>query len=118
MNIEGVNDSKDASDAVHGMISETIDRFKSYDVIVDEIDRRNSKYIRNAVERAKFLLLNSNNAEGKISKILQYMAERFNRDEENNLTEDASADICRLFNIFPQGFYHFCLGYVLLVSSY
>ena len=104
MNIEGVNDSEEATDIVHGMIAETIERFRSYDDVVDEIDRRNSKYIRNAVERAKFLLLNSNNAEGKISKILQYMADQFNRDEENNLTEDASDDICSLFNIFPQGF--------------
>ena len=104
MNIESANDYEDASDIVHGMISETIDRFRSYDEIVDEIDRRNTKYIRNAVERAKFLLLNSNNAEGKISKILQYMADQYNKDEENNLTEDASPDICRIFNIFPQGF--------------
>ena len=104
MNIESAYDSDEASDIVHGMIVETIDRFRSYDEIVDEIDRRNSKYIRNAVERARFLLLNSNNAEGKISKILQYMADQFNKDEENNLTEDASYDICRLFNIFPQGF--------------
>lgn len=104
MNIEGANDSEEASDIVHGMIAETIDRFRSYDEIVDEIDRKNAKYIRNAVERAKFLLLNSNNAEGKISKILQYMADQFNKDEENNLTEEVSADICRIFNIFPQGF--------------
>lgn len=104
MNIEGINDYEEASDSVHGMIAETIDRFRSYDEIVDEIDRKNSKYIRNAVERAKFLLLNSNNAEGKISKIIQYLAEQFNNDEEKNLTEDASEDICRIFNIFPQGY--------------
>ena len=104
MNIENLNDMDEATETAHGMIADTIDRFRSYDEIVDEIDRRNSKYIRNAVERAKFLLLNSNNAEGKISKILQYMAEQFNRDEENNLTADASEDICRLFNIFPQVF--------------
>lgn len=104
MNIEGLSDYDEASDNVHGMIAETIDRFRSYDEIVDEIDRKNSKYIRNAVERAKFLLLNSNNTEGKISKILQFMAEQFNKDEENNLTEDASEDICRIFNIFPQGY--------------
>ncbi len=104
MNIEGINDYEEASDSVHGMIAETIDRFRSYDEIVDEIDRKNSKYIRNAVERAKFLLLNSNNAEGKISKIIQYLAEQFNKDEEKNLTEDASEDICRIFNIFPQGY--------------
>lgn len=104
MNIEVINDYEEASDSVHGMIAETIDRFRSYDEIVDEIDRKNSKYIRNAVERAKFLLLNSNNAEGKISKIIQYLAEQFNKDEEKNLTEDASEDICRIFNIFPQGY--------------
>ena len=104
MNIEDKNDYEDSSDHVHGMIADTIDRFRSYDEIVDEIDRKNSKYIRNAVERAKFLLLNSNNSEGKISKILQYMADQFNHEEENNLTEDVSEDICRIFNIFPQGY--------------
>ncbi len=104
MNIEGINDSDEASEKVHGMIADTVNRFRSYDEIVDEIDRKNSKYIRNAVERARFLLLNTNNAEGKISKILQYMAEQFNQDEENNLTEDASEDILSIFSIFPQGF--------------
>jgi hypothetical protein len=104
MNIENGTDPDEASDTVIGMITDTIDRFRSYDDIVDEIDRKNSKYIRNAVERAKFLLLNSNNTEGRISKILRYMSDRFNADEETNLTEDASDDICRLFNIFPQGF--------------
>lgn len=104
MNIESVNDREEAAEMVHGMIAETIDRFRSYDEIVGEIDRRNSKYIRNAVERAKFLLLNSNNAEGKISKILQYMAERFSKEEASNLNEDVSPDLCKIFNIFPQGF--------------
>lgn len=104
MNIEGVTDIDEATERVRGIISDTIEHFRSYDEIVDEIDRHNSKYIRNAVERAKFLLLNSNNAEGKISKILQFISEKYNADEENNITEDASDDICRLFNVFPQGF--------------
>ena len=50
------------------------------------------------------MLLNTNNTEGKISTILQYMAECYNQEEQNNLLEDASDDICSLFNIFPQGF--------------
>jgi len=104
MNVEAVNDYEEASENVRAIISDTINHFRSYDEIVEEIDKRNSKYIRNAVERAKFLLLNSNNAEGKISKILQYLSEKYNEDEEKNLTEDASEDICRLFNMFPQGF--------------
>lgn len=104
MNVEAVNDFEEASEHIRGIISDTIAHFRSYDEIVEEIDKRNSKYIRNAVERAKFLLLNSNNAEGKISKILQFLSEKYNEDEEKNLTEDASEDICRLFNMFPQGF--------------
>lgn len=104
MNVENVTDTDEATDRVRGIIADIIEHFRSYDEIVDEIDKRNSKYIRNAVERARFLLLNSNNAEGKISKILQYMADEFNKDEEEKLTEDVSDDICRLFNVFPQGF--------------
>jgi len=104
MNVENVTDTDEATDRVRGIIADIIEHFRSYDEIVDEIDKRNSKYIRNAVERARFLLLNSNNAEGKISKILQYMADEFNKDEEEKLTEDVSDDICRMFNVFPQGF--------------
>lgn len=104
MNVENKNDIDDAREDVHQMIADIINHFRSYDDIVEEIDKKNTKYIRNAVERARFLLLNSNNAEGKISKILQMMAYEFNRDEEVRLTEDASDDICALFNMFPQGF--------------
>lgn len=104
LNVENKNDIDEAREDVHQMIADIINHFRSYDDIVEEIDKKNTKYIRNAVERARFLLLNSNNAEGKISKILQIMANEFNQDEETRLTEDASDDICALFNMFPQGF--------------
>ncbi|MBP3284917.1 MAG: hypothetical protein J6M02_05410 [Clostridia bacterium] len=103
-NIENESDFDIAKEQMHFTISDIIDHFRSYDDIVQEIDRKHSKYIRNAVERAKFLLLNTNNMEGKISTILQVMADNFNRDEQNNLAEDASKEICSLFNMFPQGF--------------
>ena len=103
-NIENENDMETASEKVHGMIADVIDHFRSYDEIVAEIDRKHTKYIRNAVERAKFLLLNTNNMEGKVSAVLQYLAEKFNEEERNNLTEEVSDDICVLFNMFPQGF--------------
>ena len=48
--------------------------------------------------------MNTNNTEGKISTILQYMADQLNKDEESHLDEDAPEEICSLFNIFPQGF--------------
>ncbi len=103
-NIENENDYYTAEEEVKAQITAIIDSFRSYDDIVSEIDKKHSKYLKNAVERAKFLLLNANNTEGKISTILQYMAECYNQEEQNNLLEDASDDICSLFNIFPQGF--------------
>lgn len=103
-NIENENDYYTAEDEVKAQITAIIDSFRSYDDIVSEIDKKHSKYLKNAVERAKFLLLNTNNTEGKISTILQYMAEYYNQEEQNNLFEDASDDICSLFNMFPQGF--------------
>lgn len=103
-NIENENDYCVAEDEVKARISAIIDSFRSYDEIVAEIDKKHSKYLKNAVERAKFLLLNTNNVEGKISTILQFMAECYNQEEQNNLSEDASDEICALFNIFPQGF--------------
>ncbi len=103
-NIENENDMESASEKVHEMIADIIDHFQSYDEIIAEIDRKHTKYIRNAVERAKFLLLNSNNMEGKVSKVLQYLAEEFNKEERNNLSCDVPDDICILFNMFPHGF--------------
>lgn len=103
-NVENVSDSDKAEEEVRYIISDIIEHFRQYDDIVKEIDKKHSKYIRNAMERAKFLLLNSNNMEGKISVILQMMADYFNKDEQHNLSEDADEDICSAFNIFPQGF--------------
>lgn len=103
-NIENENTYYTAEDEVKMQIASVIDSFRSYDEIVSDIDRKHSKYIRSAVERAKFLLLNTNNVEGKISTILQYMAECFNEEDQSRLGEDASSDILSMFNIFPQGF--------------
>ena len=86
------------------MITDIIDYFNSYDEIVKEIEEKHKKYLGSTVKRARFLLMNTNNIEGKINTVLRYMAEQFNRDEIINLEEDASDEICGLFNIFTQGF--------------
>lgn len=50
--------------------------FYRLDDIIEEIDRKHARYMRNAVMRAKFLLATGNNLEGKLSKILnQYVEE-------------------------------------------
>lgn len=94
----------EAADFVQDKIADVISHFKSYDELVAQIDHKHSKYIRNAVERAKFLLLSTGNLEGKISTVLQYMAEKFNAVQDGSLMEKADDDLLRIFNIFPQGF--------------
>ena len=102
--IEGIPDLESASDHARKTIHDVMDYFNSYDDIVREIERKHARYLSSTVKRARFLLMNTNNTEGKISTILRYMAEAYNRDEIRNLDEDASDEICALFNIFPQGF--------------
>ena len=102
--VESEPDLDTARDQTRKMINDIIDYFNSYDALAEEIRKKHSRYLGNTVRRARFLLLNTNNTEGKISTILQYMADQLNKDEESYLDEDASEEICSLFNIFPQGF--------------
>ena len=102
--VEGESDLETARDMSRKYINDVMDYFNSYDEIVKEIEKKHSRYLSSTVKRARFLLLNTNNTEGKISTILQYLAKQFNEDEMNNLAEDASDEICALFNIFTQGF--------------
>jgi len=102
--IETEADLLTARDQARKMINDVIDYFHSYDSLAEEIRNKHNKYLNNTVRRARFLLMNTNNTEGKISTILQYMADQLNKDEESHLDEDAPEEICSLFNIFPQGF--------------
>lgn len=102
--IESVVDIDEAKDQTRKILNDIVDYFNSYDDIVNEIAKKHTRYLDSTVKRARFLLMNTNNMEGKISTILRYMAEELNRDEESHLDEDAPEDICKLFNIFTQGF--------------
>lgn len=104
MNIENETNYDEAKEEVLNIINEVFEHFGSYDEIINEIDRKHNKYIKNAVDRARFLLLNSNNMESKLSAILQVLSIKFNEEEENNLYEDVSDDVCKIFNIFPQNY--------------
>lgn len=102
--VEGEPSLEEAEDRTRKCIQDVVDCFRTYDDIVSEIVRKHNRFQRSAVSRARFALLNTNNMEGKISTILRCMAEEFSRDEEKRLDEDASDEICALFNLFPQGF--------------
>lgn len=104
MEIEQVEEGDQAEETLKEKILNVIFAFRKYDEIISEIDSKNTKYMGSAVARAKFLLSNTNNIEGKISTILAYMAEEFNQDSTVDLYDDVDDELLAIFNIFPQGF--------------
>jgi len=117
MEIEQVEEQIEAENLLRGKILNIISAFRNYDDIIAEIDSKNAKYIGSAVARAKFLLSNTNNAEGKISKVLAYLAQEFNNDETLNLYDEVDDDFFQVFNIFPQGFIDSDSLYVVPISK-
>ncbi|ETT45438.1 hypothetical protein BSK66_10040 [Paenibacillus odorifer] len=117
MDVEQVEDRGQAEDSLRGRIMSIISAFRNYDEIVSEIDNKNSKYINSAVARAKFLLTNTNNAEGKISKILADLSDEFNKDDTLNLYDEVDDSLFKVFNIFPQGFMDSDSLYVVPISK-
>ncbi|MDD2534854.1 MAG: DUF5716 family protein [Eubacteriales bacterium] len=102
--VEQLPDDLEASRFLRGRILDVMTAFRNYDEIIAEIDYKHSRYMGSAVARAKFLLTNTNNAEGKISRILADLAKAFNETEDLDLKSNADLDLVRIFNIFPQTF--------------
>ena len=75
------------------LAQDKIIEFENLDKIIEDIDRKNNHYMKNAASRAKFELASGTNQEGKINAILRYLAEVSEEDE--NVPDD-------LFNVFVQ----------------
>jgi flagellar biosynthesis chaperone FliJ len=103
MEIEEINNVETAEENLRNQISDIINAFHNYSGIIDEIERKNKKYQQCAVERAKFLLANGVNVEGKIKSILNLLSKKFN-DEENLNLYDQEDFLLDVFKIFPQNF--------------
>lgn len=103
-NIENCTDFEEAADNIRRIITDIINHFYSYDEIIDEIDKKHGRYLNSAVNRARLAFLSTNNMEGKLSTILRLLADDLNREEEYGPDDDASDDVCRIFNLFPQSF--------------
>lgn len=104
MEVEQVEDKFKAEENLQEIILNIISAFRRYDDIIEEVDYKHSKYMSSAIARAKFLLTNSNNDEGKISKILSFLSDEFNKDETLNLYDESDDILINVFNIFPQNF--------------
>ncbi len=117
MELEQVAEQASAHDGLRSQILGIISAYRNYDEIIAEIDYKNAKYIGSSVARAKFLLTNSNNAEGKIAKILAYLSDEFNNDASLNLNDEIDDSLLGVFNIFPQGFMDSDSLYVVPISK-
>lgn len=93
-----------SEERVKDMLRELLDAFHNIDFILEEIDNKNSQYQRAAINRAKFLLSNSEDLSGQIKEILVYMSNEILK-EDVNLNMTCSFDyIENIFKIYSQGF--------------
>ena len=102
MEIEQLDDREEAYDNVVSMLLDVKSAFYRLDEIIEEIDRKHTRYIRNAVVRAKFLLSTGNNLEGKLSRILNHLAEEWNGAELQDLSQEAEEEVQQIFTVYSQ----------------
>ncbi|MGM0397077.1 MAG: Wadjet anti-phage system protein JetA family protein [Bacillota bacterium] len=104
MELEQIKERPLAREELRNRVLRTISSFNNYDEIAREIDDKHTKYLSSSVARAKFLINNSGNTDGKIFQLLAVIAEEFNKDESLSLSDETGDDMMRIFEIFPQGF--------------
>lgn len=91
---------EEAREQVLSMLHEVIDAFRKMDDILNEINRKNTRYQRAAINRARFLLTSSEDIRGQLKDILTRLGERAveERLDYNGIYELEETD--RLFRIF------------------
>ena len=75
MEVEQENDAILAQEKIVELIVDVKRAFENLDKIIEDIDRKNNFYMKNAASRAKFELASGTNQEGKINTILRYLTE-------------------------------------------
>lgn len=104
MEIEEVEEYDLAHEEVINMIHSIKSSFYHLDDIIEEIDRKHTRYTRSSIRRAEFLLSSSNNMEGKLSQILKEIAEEYNGEDGINLYDEAKEELLQSFNLYTQNF--------------
>lgn len=67
---------EEADELVLELLHEVIDAFRRMDDILDEINKKNTRYQRAAINRARFLLSSSEDIRGQLKDILIFMNEQ------------------------------------------
>lgn len=91
---------EEAEDFVLECLHEVIDAFRRMDEILNEINKKNTRYQRAAINRARFLLSSSEDIRGQLKEILSFMNERMkvSNMDQNSIYELEELD--RLIKIF------------------
>lgn len=100
---EQMNSLEDGIEKVKEMIESIIEAFNNLDDIIHDIDSKNSKYIKAAVTRAKFILNNSRDITGILKSILEYVSIQYN-ELELNLSNDYLEEITDMFTLYSYGY--------------
>lgn len=86
-------------------VREVLEAFNNIDDIIYEIDKKNSKYQKSAINRAKFLLSNTEDLSGQLKDILQFIINT-SQDQDMNLKCIYELDLIEdLFKIYNQFFF-------------
>lgn len=91
---------EEAQELVLELLHEVIDAFRRMDEILDEINKKNTRYQRAAINRARFLLSSSEDIRGQLKDILMFMNEQI---QEQNLDYNAVYELeetDRLIKVF------------------
>ncbi len=71
--------TEEAEEHVYQYLHEVIEAFRNMDDILDEINRKNMQYLRSAVNRAKFILNDSEDVRGQIKEIISEINSELDR---------------------------------------
>jgi hypothetical protein len=104
MEIEQVDLEEEAYDAVLSILRDVKSSFYRLDDIIEEIDKKHAKYMRNAVLRAKYYLSTGSNLEGKLLTILNHLSNQLNSQEESSIHELTDLQLEEKIHIYPQLF--------------
>lgn len=83
-------------------IDEVIDVFNQLDDIIDEIDKKNTKYVDSTIGKIKFLLSEDDNTVGKLNDILKYIK----IENANDHVDKAISKVNELFKLREQKYYN------------
>ena len=91
---------EEAREEVLGMLHNVISAFKQMDEILEEINKKNTRYQRAAIGRARFLLSSSEDIRGQLKEILSFMNDKIQSEQldYNQIAEIEEID--RLIRIF------------------